>query len=167
MNNNFNDILSKQLIDLKDPEIEQFKEDFYGDFYDFFANFMKFKQLTQKISQEKFDNLILTLYLDIFNSQDFSGQKTYRYCLAFDSKLNFLPNKSFFTLSGLTRDLHERPDKISDYQAVNEKVIANFVNQFDSFNADGNVRIQKFNVVLADLYNKYNLNKYKIAYSLK
>lgn len=46
MNEELNAILQKQIIDKDDPRFEFFSDDFYGDFYDFFLNLLRFKQLT-------------------------------------------------------------------------------------------------------------------------
>lgn len=161
---NFDEILTKQLIDDQDPQIVSFQEDFYGDFYDYFVNLLKFKQLSQGISDEEMAQKKLSLYLDIFRSQDFPGKKTYRYCLTFDRKLNFLKEESDFTLSALTRDLKKQPDQVGDYLAVREQVLAGLANRLNG--QEGNARIQTFNEVLADIYDKYRLNRFKIAYRL-
>ncbi len=106
------------------------------------------------------------MYLDLFNSQDFPGRKAYRYKLVFDSQLNFLAAESDFTLSALCRDLRGRVDQLSDYEAVRSQALASLAERFDSKNPDPNTRIQNFNVVLADLYDRYNLSRFKTAYQL-
>ena len=43
------ELAAKQVIN--DEVIDHFDEDFYGDFYDFFVNFMKFKELTGQMKK--------------------------------------------------------------------------------------------------------------------
>lgn len=159
------EVLEKQLL-AEGPSIERFDEDFYGDFYDYFVNFLKFKCLSQGKDLASLEKQKLVLYLDLFNSQDFPGRKAYRYKLVFDSQLNFLAAESDFTLSALCRDLRGRVDQLSDYEAVRSQALASLVERFDSKNPDPNTRIQNFNVVLADLYDRYNLSRFKTAYQL-
>lgn len=72
-------------LDLKKEHVNYFNDDVYGDFYDFFANFLRFKQLTGQISSKQ----KLILYL---NWQVKTGD--YSYKLVFDQGLNFLANYS-------------------------------------------------------------------------
>lgn len=160
-------VLERQLLDDTDPALDHFQDDFYGDFYDFFANYQNFKMLTGQLTPADLKKLKLYLYLDIFNSVDFRGRKTYRYCLVFDHELNFLAAESDFTLSALIRDLRKTPDRVSDYEQVKQQVLEGLAERFQSAASDGNQRIQNFNEVVADIYDKYSLNRYKIAYSLK
>lgn len=63
MNDELRAILQKQIIDKDDPQFEFFSDDFYGDFYDFFLNLLRFKRLTNL--DLDLDNLKLILYLDV------------------------------------------------------------------------------------------------------
>ena len=62
-------------------------DDFYGDFYDFFLNLLRFKQLTNP--DLDLDNLKLILYLNVHpDRHNLIGKMTYSYKLGFDSNLN-------------------------------------------------------------------------------
>ena len=63
--------------------------------------------------------------------------------------------------------MRKTPDRVSDYEQVKQQVLAGLAERFQSAASDGNQRIQNFNEVVADIYDKYSLNRYKIAYSLK
>ena len=71
----------------------------------------------------------------------------------------------FRSLSALTRDLKKQPDQVGDYLAVREQVLAGLADRLNG--QEGNARIQTFNKVLADIYDKYRLNRFKIAYRLQ
>ena len=68
------ELAAKQVIN--DEVIDHFDEDFYGDFYDFFVNFMKFKELTGQMKKDP-DEVEFVFYLK--NDDDHYGYKLVLY----------------------------------------------------------------------------------------
>ena len=146
MNEELNAILQKQIIGKDDPRFEFFSDDFYGDFYDFFLNLLRFKQLTNP--DLDLDNL----------------KMTYSYKLGFDSKLNFLKDESEFSLNGLMKEIGVSPDSAQEYERVQEQILTKISDALSSKNQ--NEHIEHFNVLLGQIFQKYNLNKDGICYRL-
>lgn len=163
MNDELRVILQKQIIDKNDPQFELFSDDFYGDFYDFFLNLLKFKRLTN--SDLDLDNLKLILYLDVHpDRHNLIGKMTYSYKLGFDSKLNFLKDESEFSLNGLMKEIGASPDSAQEYERVQEQILTKISEELSSENQ--NEHIEHFNVLLGQIFQKYNLNKDSICYRL-
>lgn len=163
MNDELRAILQKQIIDKDDPRFEFFSDDFYGDFYDFFLNLLKFKRLTN--SDLDLDNLKLILYLDVHpDRHNLVGKMTYSYKLGFDSKLNFLKDESEFSLNGLMKEIGASPDSAQEYEEAQKQILAKIGEELSSQNQ--NEHIEHFNVLLGQIFQKYNLNKDGICYRL-
>ena len=163
MNEELNAVLQKQIIGKDDPRFEFFSDDFYGDFYDFFLNLLRFKQLTNP--DLDLDNLKLILYLNVHpDRHNLIGKMTYSYKLGFDSKLNFLKDESEFSLNGLMKEIGVSPDSAQEYERVQEQILTKISDALSSKNQ--NEHIEHFNVLLGQIFQKYNLNKDGICYRL-
>ncbi|KRM32261.1 hypothetical protein FC44_GL001679 [Lactobacillus intestinalis DSM 6629] len=155
MNDELRAILQKQIIDKDDPRFEFFSDDFYGDFYDFFLNLLKFKGLTNP--DLDLDNLNLIPYLDVHpDKHNLIGKMAYSYKLGFDTKLNFL--------NGLMKEIGASPDTAQEYERVQEQILTKISEELSSKNQ--NKHIEHFNVLLGQIFQKYNLNKDNICYQL-
>lgn len=137
MNDELRAILQKQIIDKNDHRFEFFSDDFYGDFYDFFLNLLKFKGLTNP--DLDLDNLNLILYLDVHpDRHNLIGKMAYSYKLGFDTKLNFL--------NGLMKEIGASPDTAQEYERVQEQILTKISEKLSSKNQ--NKHIEHFNVLL-------------------
>ncbi|GFZ26277.1 hypothetical protein [Lactobacillus corticis] len=152
-------ILQAQVIQKNDPAITAFDDDFYGDFYDFFANFLQFKELTHAIDRQQ---VLLELYLDVHEIGD--NELNFTYKLVFDGQFNFQADQSCYSLAALNQRLGQKADLIA-YQDANQQIVRQLAEQFAS--PDPNERIQKFNQVFARLYDQLELNKDKLLYALR
>lgn len=150
-------ILKKQTLDPQNQSLKYFTDDFYGDFYDFFINFLKFKQLTKQI--KNLNETELVLYLDVQN------KRTYSYKLVFDYQLNFISAKSEYTLTALVKEIKGLPDDLNDYQQVAKQVLAKLEQGFAAANEHD--KIAQFNIVLGQIFKKYQLTKDNICYQLQ
>lgn len=120
-------------INLSADQLEYFEDDFYGDFFDFFANLLKFKTLTGQIKEVHYLTFVLNLNKEA---------KTATYKLVFDKDLNFIEEKSF----SKNHDLAELKKGFSYTNAQDQ--------------------IKNFNVELAKIFDRYDLDKEKLAYQL-
>lgn len=89
---------------------------------------------------------------------------TYSYKLGFDSKLNFLKDESEFSLNGLMKEIGASPDSAQEYERVQEQILTKISEELSSENQ--NEHIEHFNVLLGQIFQKYNLNKDSICYRL-
>lgn len=120
-------------FNLSADQLEYFEDDFYGDFFDFFANLLKFKTLTGQIKEVHYLTFVLNLNKE---------SKTATYKLVFDKDLNFIEEKSF----SKNNDLAELKEGFSYTSAQDQ--------------------IKNFNVELAKIFDRYDLDKEKLAYQL-
>ena len=140
---------AKQVIN--DEVIDHFDEDFYGDFYDFFVNFMKFKELTGQMKKDP-DEVEFVFYLK--NDDDHYGYK-----LVFDHDLRFLPEKSDISAAVL------EAESVKDFEKSRDAAIKKFAQKFSAENQHD--LIQNFNVEIGKLFDQYDLGKDNTCYVLR
>ena len=112
------ELAAKQVIN--DKVIDHFDEDFYGDFYDFFVNFMKFKELTGQMKKNP-DEVEFVFYLK-------NDDNHYGYKLVFDHDLRFLPEKSDISAAVLGAE------SVEDFEKSRDVVIEEFARKFSAEN---------------------------------
>lgn len=152
----------QQLLDLKLPDLTFLQEDFYGDFYDYFLNFLRFEQLSRQISPKKMTQMKLFLYLDLHRIQ--VEQANYAYRLVFDHHLNFIRDETIFTVAGW---LKEKRTGLGDYQAYEnsrQKMVTELAAQLAGQNESD--KIKHFNAALGKLFSAYDLGAANVAYLL-
>jgi hypothetical protein len=132
------ELAAKQVIN--DEVIDHFDEDFYGDFYDFFVNFMKFKELTGQMKKNP-DEAEFVFYLK--NDDDHYGYK-----LVFDHDLRFLPEESDISAAVLGAE------SVEDFEKSRDAVIEEFARKFSAENQHD--LIQNFNVEIGKLFDQYD-----------
>lgn len=152
----------QQLLDLALPELTFLQEDFYGDFYDYFLNFLKFERLRRQISPEKMRQMKLFLYLNLDRQQ--TKAVNYAYRLVFDAKLNFIKKEANLTIWGWLK--RKKPDSITykTYQQDRQKAIAKIAAQLASQNTAD--KIKHFNVLMGKLFTANHLGTGNVAYLL-
>lgn len=143
------ELAAKQVIN--DKVIDHFDEDFYGDFYDFFVNFMKFKELTGQM-KKNLDEVEFVFYLK-------NDDNHYGYKLVFDHDLRFLPEESDISAAVLGAE------SVEDFEKSRDVVIEEFARKFSAENQHD--LIQNFNVEIGKLFDQYDLVKDNTCYVLR
>lgn len=139
------ELATKQVID--DEVIDHFDDDFY----DFFVNFMKFKELTGQMKKDP-NEVEFVFYLK--NEAD-----RYGYKLVFDHELRFLPEKSDVSATVLGAE------SVGDFVRSRDAVIADLAMKFSAKNTHD--LIQNFNVEIGKLFDQYGLGKDNTCYVLR
>ena len=143
------ELAAKQVIN--DEVIDHFDEDFYGDFYDFFVNFMKFKELTGQMKKNP-NKIKFVFYLK-------NDDNHYGYKLVFDHDLRFLPEESDISAAVLGAE------SVEDFEKSRDVVIEEFARKFSAENQHD--LIQNFNVEIGKLFDQYDLGKDNTCYVLR
>ena len=143
------ELAAKQVIN--DKVIDHFDEDFYGDFYDFFVNFMKFKELTEQM-KKNLDEVEFVFYLK-------NDDNHYGYKLVFDHDLRFLTEEP--DISAAVRGA----ESMEDFEKSRDVVIEEFARKFSAENQHD--LIQNFNVEIGKLFDQYDLGKDNTCYVLR
>lgn len=143
------ELAAKQVIN--DKVIDHFDEDFYGDFYDFFVNFMKFTKLTGQM-KKNLDEVEFVFYLK-------NDDNHYGYKLVFDHDLRFLPEESDISAAVLGSE------SVEDFEKSRDVVIEEFARKFSAENQHD--LIQNFNVEIGKLFDQYDLGKDNTCYVLR
>ncbi|MGO2722694.1 MAG: hypothetical protein ACTIAG_02920 [Lactobacillus sp.] len=149
--------LKAQTIEVASPALDHFTDDFYGDFYDFFTNWIRFKTITQQLTPHEF-----VLFLNV--QQPVDGLAHYSYQLSFDPQLYFLPQASHLSFQALLAQSGQSELRPTLYQAANQQLMADLATTLKG--KDEGERIQHFNQVLAQLYAQLQLDQTKIYYRL-
>lgn len=156
--------LSEGSIEKSSTNYRLFQNHGINDYKEEFFSFLQNKKEKDKLSEKRFEKSGLVLYFDIFDFQEVidilrskydisatneeiraPGSK-FTFALYFDNQLNFISEKTFFTISGYIRYKKELPK--------------NFVNAEATLRDDLNQKFEdmEFNDVITDLLDQYRVS---------